>query len=239
MVSEEKNVVINELPEEEEVKNVVFGLNAESAGEPDGYTGKFYQACWNIIAKDMTEMVKSFFCGHELPRALNALHCKEGYKEYGMPKWSPYVNHLAYADDIIIFASADKYSLELIMNTLLEYEKICNLQNKQNREREGEEKQQRWWFIVVIGFHELMELMMFAEDGLREVDQWGRFGCFLVTFWLEKRGSKGWYGSPELASGCEVVYGLFSAGMGRFQVGLVAGRKVGDGGYENGKNWVV
>ncbi|KAH0685482.1 hypothetical protein KY290_016960 [Solanum tuberosum] len=75
-----------------------------------------------------------------------------------------------------------------------------------------------------------MSFWLEKEDGLREVDQWGRFGCFLVTFWLEKRGSKGWSGSPELASGCEVVYEFFSVGVGWFQMGLVAGRKVGDGG---------
>ncbi|KAH0682743.1 hypothetical protein KY290_023359 [Solanum tuberosum] len=54
-----------------------------------------------------------------------------------------------------------------------------------------------------------MSFWLEKEDGLREVDQWGRFGCFLVTFWLEKRDSKGWSGSPELASGCEVVYKKF------------------------------
>lgn len=61
MISGDWNDQINEIPEEEEVKNAVFGLNAKSAGGPDGYTGKFYQACWNIIAKNMTKMVKAFF----------------------------------------------------------------------------------------------------------------------------------------------------------------------------------
>lgn len=27
----------------------------------------FYQACWDIIANDMTKMEKSFFWGHKLP----------------------------------------------------------------------------------------------------------------------------------------------------------------------------
>ncbi|KAH0672808.1 hypothetical protein KY290_025038 [Solanum tuberosum] len=80
-----------------------------------------------------------------------------------------------------------------------------------------------------------MSFWLEKEDCLREVNQWGRFGCFLVTFWLEKRGSKGWPGSPELASGSEVVYEFFSIGVGWFQMGLVAGRKVGDGGCGNGK----
>lgn len=39
-----------------------------------------------------------------------------------MPKWSPDINHLAYADDTIVFASANEESLILIMNTLSTYE---------------------------------------------------------------------------------------------------------------------
>ncbi|XP_059289891.1 uncharacterized protein LOC132043417 [Lycium ferocissimum] len=41
-----------------------------------------------------------------------------------MPKWSVNLNLLAYADDTIIFASADKLSLELNMNVLRDYEKL-------------------------------------------------------------------------------------------------------------------
>lgn len=292
MITEEQNGILQEIPEEE-VKRAVFGLNAESSGGPDGYTGKFFQSCWDIISKDLITMVRSFFCGHELPRyitctnlvlipkkkeittfsdmrpislsnitskifsriihnrlanllptlispqqsgfikgrsivenillvqeivhdirirgkpanvvikldmkkaydrvswlfltkilrkmgfgeilidmvyriisnnwysilvngkpqgffrstrgvkqgdplsptlfilaaecltrALNSLRRNEKFKEYGMPKWSPYVNHLAYADDTIIFTSADKQSLKLVMDTLSDYEKV-------------------------------------------------------------------------------------------------------------------
>ncbi|XP_059288169.1 uncharacterized protein LOC132041474 [Lycium ferocissimum] len=59
-----------------------------------------------------------------LSRSLNNLFEKEQYKSYGMPKWSAKLNHLAYADDTVIFASADKVSLEMIMSVLKEYEKV-------------------------------------------------------------------------------------------------------------------
>ncbi|XP_059310556.1 uncharacterized protein LOC132061893 [Lycium ferocissimum] len=49
---------------------------------------------------------------------------KPSFVGYGMPKWSAELNHLAYADDTIIFSSADNYSLQMIMDTLQEYEKI-------------------------------------------------------------------------------------------------------------------
>ncbi|XP_070015948.1 uncharacterized protein [Nicotiana sylvestris] len=39
-----------------------------------------------------------------------------------MPKWSPKINHLAYADDMIIFSSSDETSLMLIMQVLNAYE---------------------------------------------------------------------------------------------------------------------
>lgn len=39
-----------------------------------------------------------------------------------MPKWSPKINHLAYADDTIIFSSSCAISLQLIMDVLAAYE---------------------------------------------------------------------------------------------------------------------
>ncbi|KAK4727275.1 hypothetical protein R3W88_032192 [Solanum pinnatisectum] len=49
-----------------------------------------------------------------------------------------------------------------------------------------------WWLFGGVSDVVHRSFWLEKEDGLREVDQWGRFGCFLVTFWLEKRGSKGW-----------------------------------------------
>lgn len=38
-----------------------------------------------------------------------------------MPKWSDDISHLAYVDDTILFVSADKISLQMVMNTLKKY----------------------------------------------------------------------------------------------------------------------
>lgn len=57
-----------------------------------------------------------------LSRVLNSLFEEGQFVGYGLPKWSYNLNHLAYANDTIIFASAQKYSLERIMSTLQEYE---------------------------------------------------------------------------------------------------------------------
>ncbi|XP_060190704.1 uncharacterized protein LOC132619964 [Lycium barbarum] len=59
-----------------------------------------------------------------LSRALNSLFDEGMFRGYGLPKWSSNLNHLSYADDTIVFASADKWSLQGIMNILHEYEAV-------------------------------------------------------------------------------------------------------------------
>ncbi|XP_059306396.1 uncharacterized protein LOC132057813 [Lycium ferocissimum] len=57
-----------------------------------------------------------------LSRALNSLFDDSRFIGYGMPKWTYPMNHLDNADDTIIFASADDYSLICIMQVLSAYE---------------------------------------------------------------------------------------------------------------------
>ncbi|XP_059290814.1 uncharacterized protein LOC132044342 [Lycium ferocissimum] len=59
-----------------------------------------------------------------LSKSLNSLFEHDNFIGYGMPKWSTNLNHLAYADDTIIFASTDKVSLQKIIFILHEYERI-------------------------------------------------------------------------------------------------------------------
>ncbi|XP_075088393.1 uncharacterized protein LOC142170391 [Nicotiana tabacum] len=57
-----------------------------------------------------------------MSRGLNSLHSNPYFCGFGMPKWSPKINHLAYADDTIIFSSSNTTSLQLIMKVLTAYE---------------------------------------------------------------------------------------------------------------------
>ncbi|XP_075083282.1 uncharacterized protein LOC142167029 [Nicotiana tabacum] len=50
-----------------------------------------------------------------LSRSLNKLFEDKRFKGFGMPKWTDPFNHLAYVDGTIIFAYADSYSLEKII----------------------------------------------------------------------------------------------------------------------------
>uniref|UniRef100_M1AVD4 Non-LTR retroelement reverse transcriptase n=1 Tax=Solanum tuberosum TaxID=4113 RepID=M1AVD4_SOLTU len=58
-----------------------------------------------------------------LSRSLTNLFHHSDFRGFGMPKWSENINHLAYADDTIIFVDADRISLQMIMKLLDDYEK--------------------------------------------------------------------------------------------------------------------
>ncbi|XP_075088531.1 uncharacterized protein LOC142170503 [Nicotiana tabacum] len=70
LINTEQNAELIKQPTKEEVKVAVFGLNGDSAGGPDGMTGKFYHSCWDLIGDDLYDMVRAFFNGHELPKCV-------------------------------------------------------------------------------------------------------------------------------------------------------------------------
>lgn len=42
---------------------MVFELNGDSASGPDGFSGLFFQICWDIIGDDITRTVRIYFMG--------------------------------------------------------------------------------------------------------------------------------------------------------------------------------
>jgi len=72
MVSVEENVVLTAMPLSDEIKNVVFAMNADGAPGPDGFGGFFYQQFWNIIAADLISSVQEFFYTDVLIPNVNA-----------------------------------------------------------------------------------------------------------------------------------------------------------------------
>lgn len=64
-----------------------------------------------------------FILGAEVfTRMLNSLHQNINYRGFFMETRGLQINHLSFADDVIIFASTDRHSLKLIMDRLGEYE---------------------------------------------------------------------------------------------------------------------
>ncbi|XP_019168334.1 PREDICTED: uncharacterized protein LOC109164037 [Ipomoea nil] len=57
LVTEGDNDLLTVVPEEEEIKAAVFQMSSVSAAGPDGFSGAFYKACWDIIRADVVLMV--------------------------------------------------------------------------------------------------------------------------------------------------------------------------------------
>ncbi|WMV50089.1 hypothetical protein MTR67_043474 [Solanum verrucosum] len=99
VVTPEHNDMMQAMPNIEELRQVVFAMNPNSAAGPDGIGG-----------------------AEVLTRLLNSLHQNPSYKGFFMEPKGPQINHLSFADDVIAFASIDRQSLKLIMDNLGEYE---------------------------------------------------------------------------------------------------------------------
>ncbi|XP_075076724.1 uncharacterized protein LOC107810356 [Nicotiana tabacum] len=81
-----------------------------------GFSEHFINMVWNLVSNNWS---------------LNKLFEDRSFVGFGMPKWFDPLNHLAYADDTIIFASAHPPSLRKIMAVLGNYDKIsCQIINK-------------------------------------------------------------------------------------------------------------
>lgn len=57
-------------PEDEEIWEAVRNLPKDSAAGNDGFTGAFFQACWNTIGEDVSEGIKFYFRGFHIPNAI-------------------------------------------------------------------------------------------------------------------------------------------------------------------------
>ncbi|XP_042056291.1 uncharacterized protein LOC121800866 [Salvia splendens] len=74
--------MLERMPSEEEIKQLVFSINAESVVGPDGYSALFFHACWEIIKVDVVDAVRDFFAGSQIPRGIAATpYCAHTEKE--------------------------------------------------------------------------------------------------------------------------------------------------------------
>ncbi|XP_057790907.1 uncharacterized protein LOC131008020 [Salvia miltiorrhiza] len=71
-VSQVQNNLLTGIPLDEEIKAAVFDLGGDSAAGPDGFTGVFFQHCWEIIKEDICLAVRTFFNKNYLPQGLNS-----------------------------------------------------------------------------------------------------------------------------------------------------------------------
>lgn len=60
LVINDQNGNLQNIPTMEELKNVIFSMNPESATRPDRTNGRFHQFCWDIISRNSLHMVHGF-----------------------------------------------------------------------------------------------------------------------------------------------------------------------------------
>lgn len=60
-ISDTQNDMLLERVSQNEVKVALFSMDPDKAPERDGYTPVFYQRCWPIVRKDVTDLVNNFF----------------------------------------------------------------------------------------------------------------------------------------------------------------------------------
>jgi len=72
MVTAAENGRLTDIPQLEEIRNVVFDLGGDSAPRPDGYPGHFYQRFWHIIGEDVVKSTQYFFMHNYIMPNLNS-----------------------------------------------------------------------------------------------------------------------------------------------------------------------
>ena len=60
MISQDQNTQLTNIPIMDELKEVVFSMNPNSAVGPDCMNGYFFQKCWHIIKNDLMGLYKLF-----------------------------------------------------------------------------------------------------------------------------------------------------------------------------------
>ena len=59
---------------DEEIRQTVFQITADKSLGPNGFTGSFYHEYWDVVGKDIVDMVKAFWYSGKLLRKLNHAH---------------------------------------------------------------------------------------------------------------------------------------------------------------------
>ncbi|XP_057803315.1 uncharacterized protein LOC131018618 [Salvia miltiorrhiza] len=72
MVSDDQNLMLVRIPDDEEITAAVFDLDANSAAGPDGFTGKNFHVCWQTIKVDIWKAARAFFTRSYLPNGCNS-----------------------------------------------------------------------------------------------------------------------------------------------------------------------
>lgn len=90
----------------------------------NGKAFEFFKSSRGLKQGDSLSLTLLIIAAEVLTRRINKLHDEPDFRGYRMPKWSPNINHLSYADDTILFCSGELKSVRMMMRVLRNYEKI-------------------------------------------------------------------------------------------------------------------
>lgn len=88
----------------------------------NGQSHGLFTSSRRLKQEDPLSLTLFIIMAEMLSRGLNALFEDPRFKGYSLPKWSPNINHLTYADDIILFCSRDRYSVIQMMTMVRKYD---------------------------------------------------------------------------------------------------------------------
>lgn len=68
LITEEDDVDLCRIPDIEEVRQVVFSIDPDSAPGLNGFCSRFYQSCLDIVGVDLHTTILDYFSGSAMPR---------------------------------------------------------------------------------------------------------------------------------------------------------------------------
>lgn len=71
LVTDEENERLISMPEESEIKNVIFSMPNSKTPRPDGFSASFFNIFWATVGADVVDVRQDFFSSGTMPRGLN------------------------------------------------------------------------------------------------------------------------------------------------------------------------
>ncbi|XP_055814114.1 uncharacterized protein LOC129883482 [Solanum dulcamara] len=100
-----------------------------SNGQPKG----FFQSSRGMKQEDPLSSTLFIIAAEVISRSLNSLMKKKEFKPFGMPRGSPKLNHMAFADDVIILCKYEIQTLQIVRRVLEGNDKLSR--QKINKEK--------------------------------------------------------------------------------------------------------
>lgn len=72
LITEEDDVDLYRIPDIEEVRQVVFSIDPDSAPGLNGFCSRFYQSCLDIVGADLHTTILDYFSGSTMPRGFKS-----------------------------------------------------------------------------------------------------------------------------------------------------------------------